>query len=225
MISALKIKFKEKHTKEVKSSGWVGCRCGGWLRKARPSPGLQGRSRWPQEPLQAGGTACTEPWSWSRLCPGGEPHGNACSCTETNRGADRGRRETDDVGPCRSARRRAPLQSKRELQSSVTRLVETTIACSLLPPPVPVARCVAATQTHDSETISTELPGLCSDDTEESIRGQSESTLGLATMQPGPQMNGLTPCVAWNTVSWPHVINHLPLKLHLLQRGTVYFPQ
>lgn len=45
MVSALKTKFKEKHTKEVKSSGRVGCHWGGWLRKARPSPGLRARSR------------------------------------------------------------------------------------------------------------------------------------------------------------------------------------
>lgn len=45
MVSALKTKFKEKHTKEVKSSGRVGCHWGGWLRKARPSPGLRAWSR------------------------------------------------------------------------------------------------------------------------------------------------------------------------------------
>ena len=92
MVSALKTKFKEKHTKEVKSSGRVGCHWGGWLRKARPSPGLRARSRCPHEPFQAGGTECAEPRSWSGLCPGRELQGNLCSCTEASRGADRSRR-------------------------------------------------------------------------------------------------------------------------------------
>ena len=52
---------------------------------------------------------------------------------------------------------------------------------------MPVAQCVAATQTLSSETVSTELPDLFSDDTEDSIREQSESTLGLVTTNLDPK--------------------------------------
>ena len=38
-----------------------------------------------------------------------------------------------------------------------------------------------------SETVSTELPDLFNDDTQESIREQSESTLGLVTTNLDPK--------------------------------------
>lgn len=57
MISALKAKFKEKHSKAVTSSGWVGCRSG-VAKESPPSPGLEGRSGWAHKPFQAEGTRC-----------------------------------------------------------------------------------------------------------------------------------------------------------------------
>lgn len=82
-----------------------------------------------------------------------------------------------------------PRESRGALRS---RLGGNTGNCRLLLLPLLVARCLAGTHTHNSKLVSTELPDLLSDDVEEPTREQSESTLGLAAMQRGPQANGLT---------------------------------
>ena len=130
MISALKAKFKEKHSKAVKSSGWVGRRSG-VVKESPPESGAGGTERVSPQAIPGRGHRVCGPRGCSRFCLGGglkEIHAAAWERAGEPQGAG-GRRTTQDPvgqrrdGPQSNSQRKpwgsAITPGGRQLQASV----------------------------------------------------------------------------------------------------------